>query len=78
MTFESDAMRRAAPRFDELLDQVAALRRSPRWTGPAAERFDRELRGWLGMLHQFSEDLRSVAARLEREAQRADRPSPIG
>ncbi|WP_067176126.1 hypothetical protein [Microtetraspora niveoalba] len=68
MTFESDAMRRAAPWFDDLLDPVAALRRSPRWTGPAAERFDRELYGWRVTLHLVAEDLRGVAARLDREA----------
>ncbi|GLW97177.1 hypothetical protein [Microtetraspora sp. NBRC 16547] len=77
MTFESDAMRRAAPRFDDLLDPVTALRGFPRWTGPAAERFDQELHCWRRMLHQFSEDLLSVAARLEREANGPAAP-PIG
>ncbi|WP_067128184.1 hypothetical protein [Microtetraspora malaysiensis] len=77
MTFESDAMRRTAPWFDDLLDPVAGLRRSPGWTGPASERFDRELYGWRGMLHLLAEDLRSVAARLDRDARRAAGP-PIG
>jgi hypothetical protein len=64
MTLEADRLRRAAATFEVLLDPVAAVRVFPRWTGPAAERFDAELRGWRVLLDGLAAEARAAAGRV--------------
>jgi uncharacterized protein YukE len=67
MTIQGDQLRMAADGFEAALDRAYAMRVSPAWTGPAAERFDQELRAWRQSLHQIAAGIRTVAARVDKE-----------
>lgn len=67
VTIASDHLRRLAAEMDDVLEPVRALRAFPRWTGPAARRFDVELHRHRTLLAALSTEATIVAARLDKE-----------
>ncbi|WP_459798952.1 hypothetical protein [Herbidospora sp. RD11066] len=67
MTIASDHLRRLAAELDDVLEPVWALRTFPRWTGPAAWRFDAELQRHRVLLAALTTEATIAAARMEKE-----------
>ncbi|TKK80931.1 hypothetical protein FDA94_34575 [Herbidospora galbida] len=67
MTIASDHLRRLAAEMEEVLDPVWALRAFPRWTGPAAMRFDAELYRHRTLLAALTAEATLLAAHKEKE-----------
>ncbi len=67
VTIASDHLRRLAAELDDVLEPVWALRTFPRWTGPAARRFDVELHRHRTLLAALSAEATIVAARMDGE-----------
>ncbi|WP_157520928.1 hypothetical protein [Herbidospora daliensis] len=67
MTIASDHLRRLAAEMEEVLDPVWALRTFPKWTGPAARRFDAELLRHRALLAALTAEAALLAAHREKE-----------
>ncbi|WP_066362345.1 hypothetical protein [Herbidospora mongoliensis] len=67
MTIASDHLRRLAAEMDDVLEPVWALRAFPKWTGPAAQRFDVELHRHRALLAALSTEAALVAIHMDKE-----------
>lgn len=67
VTIASDHLRRLAAEMEEVLDPVWALRTFPKWTGPAAQRFDGELQRHRTLLAALTAEATLLAAHREKE-----------
>ncbi|WP_156045134.1 hypothetical protein [Herbidospora cretacea] len=67
MTIASDHLRRLAAEMEEVLDPVRALRTFPKWTGPAAQRFDGELQRHRTLLAALTAEATLLAAHQEKQ-----------